>query len=91
MQKLTNLNIQGTTLKLSNLAAIFDRCQKLSRLALTIGLDSEMLMPSFQCEDLYEMEIVSALKEGFARITHLKVASTVEPKLGANWLLKLLQ
>jgi len=73
MSNLEELFVQDTKISLSHLPELFAACQKIVKFGLTL---SENNLNQYE-EGVIVKESLDGIKQGFARITHLKIASCV--------------
>jgi len=72
MDNLEELSIHDTKISLSNLPELFEACQKIVKFSLTL---SEKNLDHY--ERVMEKKSLDWIKQGFRRITHLKIISCV--------------
>ncbi len=74
MDNLEELSIQDTKILLSNLPELFEACKKIVKFSLTL---SEKNLDPYEEGVLMEKKSLDWIKQGFRRITHLKIISCV--------------
>jgi len=72
MDNLEDLSIHDTKISLSNLPELFEACQKIVKFSLTL---SEKNLDPYE-EGVMANKSLDWIKQGFRRITHLKISST---------------
>jgi len=73
MSNLEELSIHDTKISLSNLPELFEACQKIVKFSLTL---SEKNLDQYK-RGVMAKKSLNWIKQGFARITHLKIFSVV--------------
>jgi len=73
MDNLEELSIHDTKISLSNLPELFEACQKIVKFSLTL---SEKNLDHYE-EGVMAQKSLDWMKQGFRRITHLKIFSAL--------------
>ena len=74
MTQLEELNVEGTTLNLSNFSRIFLTCQQISNIAISLDECVAVNMENFELE--MDCTTLSLLEQGFAKLLSLKMLLT---------------
>ena len=74
MTQLKELNVEGTTLNLSNFSRIFLTCQQISNIAISLDECVAVDMENFELE--MDCTTLSLLEQGFAKLLSLKMLLT---------------
>jgi len=75
MPNLEELHIEDTRMSLKKMPKVFEACQKIKKLSLTLTEDN---LDEFK-KDVMEKSSLKWMKKGFKQITHLKLFTFVVP------------